>query len=106
MSLQIALPHDALRAFCQRWRVSELALFGSAVQGNFRHDSDIDMLVRFAPDARWALLDFVQMRDELSDIFGRKVDLVTRRAVEASKNSLRRKAILESAQVIYAGCAL
>ena len=101
MSTQIAIPHDALRAFCQRWRVSELALFGSAVQGNFRPDSDIDMLVRFAPDARWTLLDFVQMRDELSDIFGRKVDLVTRRAVEASKNPLRRKAILESAQVIY-----
>ena len=101
MSIQIAIPHDALRAFCQRWRVSELALFGSAVQGNFRPDSDIDMLVRFAPDARWTLLDFVQMRDELSDIFGRKVDLVTRRAVEASKNPLRRKAILESAQVIY-----
>ncbi|MCZ7541640.1 MAG: nucleotidyltransferase family protein [Anaerolineae bacterium] len=101
MSVQIAIPHDALRAFCQRWRVSELALFGSAVQGNFRPDSDIDMLVRFAPDARWTLLDFVQMRDELSEIFGRKVDLVTRRAVEASKNPLRRKAILESAQVIY-----
>ncbi len=101
MSIQIAIPHDALRAFCQRWRVSELALFGSAVQGNFRPDSDIDMLVRFTPDTRWTLLDFVQMRDELSDIFGRRVDLVTRRAVEASKNPLRRKAILESAQVIY-----
>jgi hypothetical protein len=101
MSIQIAIPHAALRAFCQRWRVSELALFGSAVQGDFRPDSDIDMLVRFAPDARWTLLDFVQMRDELSDIFGRRVDLVTRRAVEASKNPLRRKAILESAQVIY-----
>ncbi len=101
MSIQIAIPHDALRAFCQRWRVSELALFGSAVQGDFRPDSDIDMLIRFAPDARWTLLDFVQMRDELSEIFGRRVDLVTRRAVEASKNPLRRKAILESAQVIY-----
>jgi predicted nucleotidyltransferase len=101
MSIQIAIPHDALRAFCQRWRVSELALFGSAVQGDFRPESDIDLLVRFAPDARWTLLDFVQMRDELSEIFGRRVDLVTRRAVEASKNPLRRKAILESAQVIY-----
>ncbi|MBP8973898.1 MAG: nucleotidyltransferase family protein [Anaerolineae bacterium] len=101
MSIQIAIPHDALRAFCQRWRVSELALFGSAVQGDFRPDSDIDMLIRFAPDAHWTLLDFVQMRDELSEIFGRRVDLVTRRAVEASKNPLRRKAILESAQVIY-----
>jgi len=101
MSIQVAIPHDALRAFCQRWQVSELALFGSAVQGDFRPDSDIDLLVRFAPDARWTLLDFVQMRDELSDIFGRRVDLVTRRAIEASKNPLRRKAILESAQVIY-----
>jgi len=101
MSLPIAIPHDALREFCQRWQVSELAVFGSAVQGNFRPESDIDLLVRFAPDAHWTLLDFVQMRDELSDIFGRKVDLVTHRAIEASKNPLRRKAILESAQVIY-----
>ncbi|MEW6580987.1 MAG: nucleotidyltransferase family protein [Chloroflexota bacterium] len=101
MSLPIAIPYDALREFCQRWQVSELAVFGSAVQGNFRPESDIDLLVRFAPDAHWTLLDFVQMRDELSDIFGRKVDLVTHRAIEASKNPLRRKAILESAQVIY-----
>ncbi|MGQ9851399.1 MAG: nucleotidyltransferase family protein [Aggregatilineaceae bacterium] len=101
MSILIAIPHDALRAFCQRWKISELALFGSAVRDDFRPDSDIDMLVRFAPDARWTLLDFVQMRDELSEIFGRKVDLITRRAVETSQNPLRRKAILESARVIY-----
>ena len=78
----------------------------ASVQGTFGPDSDIDLLVRFAPEARWTLLDFVQMRDELSEIFGRRVDLVTRRAVEASKNPLRRKAILESAQVIYAHHAL
>jgi hypothetical protein len=81
--------------------VTELALFGSVLREDFRPDSDIDMLIRFAPDARWTLFDFAQMRDELADIFGRDVDLVSWRAVEASKNYLRRRAILESAQVIY-----
>ncbi|MEJ5250208.1 MAG: nucleotidyltransferase domain-containing protein, partial [Caldilinea sp.] len=66
MSILMTIPHDALRAFCQRWKISELALFGSAVRGDFHPDSDIDLLVRFAPDAHWTLLDFVQMRDELS----------------------------------------
>jgi predicted nucleotidyltransferase len=97
----IAIPREAVQGFCQRWNISELALFGSVLRGDFRPDSDIDVLVRFAPDVRWTLLDFVQMRDELSEILGRKVDLVSRRAVEASQNPLRRRAILESAQVIY-----
>lgn len=98
----ISLPQEALRTFCQRWQVTELALFGSVLRDDFRPDSDIDVLIRFAPDSHWTLLDFVTMGDELSEIFGRKVDLVSRRAVEASQNYYRRKAILESAQVIYA----
>jgi predicted nucleotidyltransferase len=101
MITNIAIPREAVQGFCQRWNITELALFGSVLRGDFRPDSDIDVLVRFAPDARWTLLDFVQMRDELSEILGRKVDLVSRRAVDASKNPLRRQAILESAQVIY-----
>jgi predicted nucleotidyltransferase len=75
MITNIAIPREAVQGFCQRWNISELALFGSVLRGDFRPDSDVDVLVRFAPDARWTLLDFVRMRDELSEILERKIDL-------------------------------
>lgn len=93
---------DKLSNFCRRWKITELALFGSVTRDDFRPDSDIDVLVTFPPDVRWTLWDHVDMQDELKSILGRKVDLVTRRAVERSHNSIRRKAILDSAEVIYA----
>jgi hypothetical protein len=102
MHANITIPHGKLDAFCRQWQVTELALFGSVLRDDFSPNSDIDVLIEFDPEARWTLLDFVQMRDELASIFGREVDLVSRRAVEASRNPFRRKAILQSARVIYA----
>ncbi len=93
---------DEIAAFCRRWQVVELALFGSALRDDFGPDSDIDLLVSFDPDARPTLFDVVRMQEELSRVLGRKVDLVTRRAVETSRNYIRRRAILGSAQVVYA----
>jgi uncharacterized protein len=98
----IVLEPDTLRAFCQRWLVDELAFFGSVLREDFRPDSDIDVLVSFAEDAPWSLLDEIKMIDELEAILGRKVDLVSRHAVEMSHNWLRRQNILGSAQVVYA----
>ena len=66
-------------------------------RADFRPDSDIDVLVSFAPDAKISLFDMVHMQDELKQIFSRDVDLISRRGVETSRNYLRRKAILESA---------
>jgi predicted nucleotidyltransferase len=97
----VEFPMDAIREFCQRWQISELALFGSALRDDFRPDSDIDLLVTFAPDAHWSLFDLVDMRDELTGIFGRNVDFVSREAIEKSYNHIRRRNILNSAQVIY-----
>lgn len=94
------LPLERLRAFCERWRISELALFGSALRDDFRPDSDIDLLVSFAPGAAWGLLEHAQMEQELAALLGRPVDLVSRRGVEASANPLRRRAILDTARVI------
>jgi uncharacterized protein len=71
------------------------------LRDDFGPDSDVDVLVRFAPDARHSLFDMVRMQNELEGILGRKVDLVSRRGIEASRNPLRRKAILESAEVVY-----
>ena len=102
MTAHIAIPSDRIAVFCKRWHVAELALFGSVVRGDFGPDSDVDVLVSFDPGARHTLFDIVRMQDELSRVFGRKVDLVTRAAVEGSRNYIRRKAILESVEVVYA----
>ena len=98
MGTRIVPDRERLTAFCQRWRIAELAFFGSVLRDDFRPDSDVDVLVTFAPDAPWGLLDFVAMQEELSAILGRRVDLVSRRAVEKSDNWIRREAILGSAE--------
>ncbi|MCX6375578.1 MAG: nucleotidyltransferase family protein [Armatimonadetes bacterium] len=92
---------QALADFCRRWRIAELALFGSVLRDDFRPGSDVDVLVSFTPDAHPGLFDMVQMQDELAAIFGREVDLVSRRGIESSRNRVRRTAILESAEVIH-----
>lgn len=99
---RINIPHAEIEAFCRRWKITELALFGSVLGDNFGPGSDIDVLVSFSPDAQWGLLEHVEMQDELSAIFGRKVDLVNRRGIEMSRNAIRRKSILGSAEVIHA----
>jgi predicted nucleotidyltransferase len=88
--------------FCQKWRIAELALFGSAVRQDFGPASDVDVLVTFDPDSHPSLFDLVEMEEELKGIFGRDVDLVSRRGIETSRNYLRRSAILNSARVLYA----
>ena len=80
--------------------MTELALFGSALSRDFRPDSDIDLLITFSPESRHSLLNLVEMQLELEKIFGRKVDLVERKAVEQSENYIRRKHILSNAQVL------
>jgi predicted nucleotidyltransferase len=99
---QITLPMNEIAAFCQRWQVSEFALFGSVLREDFRADSDIDVLLSFHEEAHPTLFDLVRMGDELETIFGRNVDVLTRKGVEESQNTIRRKSILDSAQVIYA----
>jgi uncharacterized protein len=76
-------------------------VFGSALRGDCRPDSDLDLLVSFAPEAEWSLLDHVAMAEELSGALGRKVDLVSRRAVERSSNWIRQRAILDSAEPFF-----
>jgi uncharacterized protein len=99
--VKIKVPKAKIAEFCKRWNVSELAIFGSALRADFRPDSDVDVLVSFAPEAKISLFDMVHMQEELKQIFGRDVDLISKRGVEDSRNYLRRKAILESAQVIH-----
>jgi predicted nucleotidyltransferase len=101
MGIAIDIDKDNLRDFCRRWKITEFALFGSAVRPEeFREDSDVDVLVTFAEDAHWTLLHVVEMKERLEEIFGRNVDILTRRSVEERRNPFRRESILESATVL------
>ncbi|MDG2991764.1 nucleotidyltransferase family protein [Candidatus Synechococcus calcipolaris G9] len=100
---QIPIDYEKIAEFCQHWKITEFALFGSILRDDFRlESSDIDVLVSFAHDTHWTLFDLVDMEEDIQKIFQRKVDLVSRRGIERSQNYLRRQAILNSAKVIYA----
>lgn len=99
--VKIRMPKTKIAEFCKRWNVSEFAIFGSALTKDFRPDSDIDIMVDFPTQAKVTLYDMTQMQDELKKIFKRDVDLISKRGVKNSRNYLRKKAILESAQVIH-----
>jgi len=101
MYTAIRIDKSKIADFCWRWQIAEFALFGSVLRDDFGPESDVDVLVTFSADARWSLIDHVHMQDELSELMGHKVDLVSRRGIERSANNLRRRAILSSAEVIY-----
>ncbi|MFQ5489778.1 MAG: nucleotidyltransferase family protein [Phycisphaerae bacterium] len=95
---RLSLAASDVSAFCRRWRISELALVGARLGDSAEPESDIDLLVTFAADASWTLLDHLQMQGELSELLGRPVDWVNRRATERSANRLRKRQILGSAR--------
>lgn len=96
---KINIPQDQIEAFCRRWKIKEFALFGSVLREDFHPDSDIDVLVSFAPDGGITFDNRVEMLDELAEIFGRPVDLV---AKDAIRNPFRRHEILTTKEVVYA----
>ena len=103
MSIQIPIDYDKIADFCQKWKITEFALFGSVLRDDFQQDrSDVDVLVSFDQDAHWTLFDLVDVEDSLSIIFARKVDLIEKQSIEKSLNYLRKKEILQSYRVIYA----
>ena len=100
--LAVDLDREQLAAFCRKWKIAELALFGSILRpSDFGPDSDVDFLATFARDDGWSLFDHVRLEEDLAALVGRKVDVVTRRSVERSHNWIRRHSILDAARVIY-----
>ena len=103
MSIQrFPIPAEILARFCTNWGVAEFYVFGSVLRGDFGPTSDLDVAVRFLPDARYSLFDLGDMRDELALLAGRPVDLLTVRAIEHMPNPLRRQAILGSMELVHA----
>ena len=100
MSARIDIPKDEVAAFCRRNHIRRMALFGSVLRDDFTPESDVDVLVDFEL-GQTPGLEFITMQDELSEIFGRQVDLHTFRGVERSRNWLLREEILNSAEVQY-----
>ncbi len=93
----IRLPREKVAEFCKRNRIRKLSLFGSALRGDFRPDSDIDVLVEFEP-GHVPGLAFFAMENELSEILGRKVDLNTPQFL----SRYFREQVLAEAEVQYA----
>jgi hypothetical protein len=102
MKTAIEIPSKPLADLCRRWGIVKLEMFGSALRDDFDPArSDVDLLVTFAPGRLPGWEFFAELPAEFARLFGRKVDLLTRRAVEESHNWIRRRAILESAVPVY-----
>ena len=92
------LPIREIERLCKQYRVRELSVFGSVARGEARPASDVDLLVDFQPDARIGLLDYAGLLNALTDVVGRKVDLVSKQGLKPTI----RDDVLREARVIYA----
>jgi predicted nucleotidyltransferase len=97
----LEISRERIADFCHRWKITEFALFDSVLRNEFRPDSDIDVLVAFAPDTSWRFYDLLNMKEELETMFGCSVDLIEKRLVESSENYIRRRHILNHMETIY-----
>jgi predicted nucleotidyltransferase len=99
MPIAIAPDRQAIVDFCRRCQIRKLALFGSVLRGDFRADSDVDVLVEFQPGARVGLIRLAGMERELSGILGRKADIRT----PGDLSRYFRDEVIRRAEVLYAG---
>lgn len=98
VALETELPKAAIADLCRRFHVRELSVFGSAARGEMHPDSDIDFLVDFDPEARAGLLALAGLMNALSELLGRKVDLVPKGGLKP----LIRDAVLAESRIVYA----
>lgn len=98
MSARIPIDKTAISAFCRKWHLTEFALFGSVIRDDFGPESDVDVLVTFAPDANPSLFDLADMKDELTRLFGRSIDLGTKRSLKPTI----KEHVVATAEVIFA----
>lgn len=93
----------AVRTVCADKPVARVELFGSGATGKRTAGSDVDLLVEFDPEARVGLLEMGALKEELEERLGCRVDLMTRKAIEQSRNPIRRASILKQLVPIYVG---
>jgi predicted nucleotidyltransferase len=97
MPVRISIDEQVLAAFCRRYHIRKLSLFGSVLRNDFGPESDVDVLVEFDPDHIPGLA-FFAMEDELSDILGYQADLNTLNFL----SPYIRDRVLEEAELQYA----
>lgn len=99
---RLEIDAERLRALCEKWRIAQLAVFGSVLREDFGPESDVDVLVTPAAGMRWRYEDLWDMKTEIAEIFGREVDIAQRALVEADANHIRRARILAESRPLYA----
>ena len=99
----LAAIREAVHAVCTGNHVARVELFGSAANGRAGEGSDVDLLIEFKPEAHVGLFEMGALREDLEERLGRRVDLVTRNAVERSRNAIRRESILTHLIPVYGG---
>jgi predicted nucleotidyltransferase len=92
-----SIPFEDLTAFCRRYQVQELSLFGSALRPDYQQNSDVDLLVNFKKGARITFTTLARMQRELESLIKRKVDLVPKKSLKP----LIRDQVLTTAKVLY-----
>jgi uncharacterized protein len=90
-----------INKFCQRWNIIELALFGSILRDDFKSESDIDFLVTFSPEIKIGFKELLSIEKELKILVKRDIDLVFKNTIKNSQNWIKKRNILENAEVIY-----
>lgn len=98
---RLTISEEQLIEICRQWKIAELALFGSVLREDFRENSDIDLLISFAPDAPQGLLTLARIKHQLEGLLDRPVDLVIKEAIQEGDNWIRRQEILSTAVIIY-----
>ena len=96
-SLEQRMSKDKLMEFCQKNHIRKLSVFGSALRGQLRPESDIDLLVEFEQDHTPGLFSIIRMEMELTEVLGRKVDLRT----PEDLSEYFRDEVVENADVQY-----
>jgi len=91
-----------VREVCKKHPVTRVEAFGSLVNGGVHAQSDVDLLIEFAPGSRIGLFEMGAMKEDLEERLGCSVDLVSRAAVEKSHNPYRRRSILAAPKLVYA----
>ena len=101
MKTEELIAEELLTAFCRKWGIREMAVFGSVLRNDFDPESDVDFLVSFHEGLKpgWPLI--LDMQEELLVLVKRSVNVVERRNLEQSENYIKKEHILRNAQVIY-----
>ncbi|MDX1959255.1 MAG: nucleotidyltransferase domain-containing protein [Leptospiraceae bacterium] len=102
LTKNISFDENSIVAFCKKWKVKEFYFFGSVLSEKFStQKSDVDVMIEFNTDAKINLFHHMDMQTELENIFKKKVDLVTKTAVENSQNQYRKTSVLKGSKLFY-----